>query len=148
MRIVSWKVALSVIVCATLGLYAANKSEVPDTNAPLLVPNTGDGVPPGVLKADWHAISEDFGFVLHVTKEPPVGLRFTFGETQVPDDATDEEKRDIIEKHLTYLEELARSRSGVGRAQALFFARKAKKWYMVTTPPPPVGIHLLQSEEP
>ena len=172
MRIDKWKVALPVFVCATLCLYAAKNTENTGANVSPWVLNTDDNVPPGVRETDWHAISDDFGFELRITKEPPVLTEFVLkrripasddatGEAETefkrklrwglpaPDDATDEGKREIREMPRFSLEELkaineSLPRYGVGRAQAVFYARKANKWYMVTTPPPPVGLHLLK----
>jgi len=160
MRIDKWKVALPIFVCATLCLYAAKKPEIQDTYvppwtlnlddyAPPRTLNTDDNVPPGVIKADWHPITDDFGFILQITKEPIV-LDIL---KSLPDNLTDESRRRLTEELKEQIEhERAMNKSSrgyeVGRAQGLFFAREANKWYMVTTPPPPVGLHLLQSVEP
>ncbi len=149
MRIHKWKVALPIFVCATLCLYAAKNPENIDTNAPPSILKANAHVPPGVLKADWHAITDDFGFILQITKEPIVrGIL-----KSLPDNLTDESRRRLTEELKEQIEhERAMNKSSrgyeVGRAQGLFFAREANKWYMVTTPPPPVGFHLLQSVEP
>ena len=149
MRIAKWKVALPIFVCATLCLYAAKNPENIDTNAPPSILKADANVPPGVLKADWHAITDDFGFILQITKEPIVRVILK----SLPDNLTDESRRRLTEELKEQIEhERAMNKSSrgyeVGRAQGLFFAREANKWYMVTTPPPPVGFHLLQSVEP
>ncbi len=164
MRIDKWKVALPIFVCATLCLYAAKKPEIQDTYvppwtlnlddyAPPRTLNTDDNVPPGVIKADWHPITDDFGFILQITKEPIARDEYEDMLKLIPDYVTDESRRRLTEElkeqfegQKAMNESLPRHR--VGRAQGLFFAREANKWYMVTTPPPPVGFHLLQSVEP
>ena len=171
MRMDKWKVAFPIFVCATLCLYAAQNPDNTDTNVPPSVLNTDDNVPPGVRETDWHTIRDDFGFEFRVTKEPPARAEVKFkrripasddatGEEKIesqrelrwgllaPGDAMGEEKIKIRRKPTMRLEELlvenqSSVRYGVGRAQAVFYARKANKWYMVTTPPPPVGLHLL-----
>ena len=127
MRIHKWKVALPIFVCATLCLYAAKETENIDFNVPPDFLNIDANVPPGVHNADWHTITEDFGFILQITKESTV--KTVFKSKQMPANET----------FVLY---------GVGRAQASFFARRANRWYMVTMPPPPVGLHLLQSVQP
>ena len=154
MRIHKWKVALPIFVCATLCLYAAKNPENTDTNVSPSVLNTDDNVPPGVVKADWHAITDDFGFTLQITKEPIIHIEYNYNLESILDRFTDESKREIMENIKEQNErnkarnETLRPYDVVGRAQGLFFAREANKWYMVTTPPPPVGLHLLQSVEP
>jgi len=133
MRIDKWKVALPVFVCATLCLYAAKNPENIDTNVPPSVLNTDDNVPPGVRETDWHAISDDFGFILQITKEPIARAEYSDILKSLPDRITDESRRRLMKDMYE-----------VGRAQAVFYARNADKWYMVTTPPPPVGLHFLQ----
>jgi len=145
MRIDKWKVALPIFVCATLCLYAAKTPEDTNTNVPPSVLNADNNVPPGVRKADWHAITDDFGFILQITKEPTAQDILK----SLPDNITDESRRRLTEELKEQIEhERAINKSSrryeVGRAQAVFCARKANKWYMVTTSPPPVGLHLLQ----
>ena len=149
MRIHKWKVALPIFVCATFCLYAAKNPENIDTNAPPSILKADANVPPGVLKADWHAITDDFGFILQITKEPIARVILK----SLPHNLTDESRRRLTEELKEQIEhERAMNKSlrgyEVGRAQGLFFAREANKWYMVTTPPPQVGLHLLQSVEP
>ena len=139
MRIDKWKVALPIFVCASICLYAAKKPENIDFNVPLDFLNIDANVPPGVHKTDWHAITDDFGFILQITKEPTVKAYLTFKQMQAPLELNGKEVLNTNESFVLY---------GVGRAQASFFARRANRWYMVTTPPPPVGLHLLQSVDP
>ena len=139
MRIDKWKVALPIFVCASICLYAAKKPENIDFNVPLDFLNIDANVPPGVHKTDWHAITDDFGFILQITKEPTVKAYFKFKQMPAPWDLNGKEVLNTNESFVLY---------GVGRAQASFFARRANRWYMVTMPPPPVGFHLLQSVEP
>ena len=171
MRIDKWKVALPIFICATLCLYAAKETENIDFNVSLQDLITNTDVPPGVRETDWHAISDDFGYEFRITKEPEIELNRRIpaaddatGEEKrqirqnlrwrlrARDDATGEEKSEIRRRPRMYFEEPNAEnqyvvRHRVGRAQAVFYARKANKWYMVTTPPPPVGLHLLKVDE-
>ena len=108
-------------------------------NVPLDFLNIDANVPPGVHKTDWHAITDDFGFILQITKEPTVKAEFKFEQMPAPWDLNGKEVLNTNESFVLH---------GVGRAQASFFARRANRWYMVTMPPPPVGLHLLQSVDP
>ena len=153
MRMDKWKVAFPIFVCATLCLYAAQNPDNTDTNVPPSVLNTDDNVPPGVRETDWHAITDDFGFILQITKEPIARAEYSDILKSLPDRITDESRRRLTEDLREQIERekavnKSLPRDEVGRAQGLFFAREANKWYMVTTPPPPVGLHLLQSVEP
>jgi len=123
-----WKVAFPLVVCTTLCLYAAKESEEADAN-----------VPPGVSKVDWHAISDDFGFVLQITQKPPALSPRKDIEIYIPDGAMDEEKREIRGDILITKRDIPR----IGRAQAQFYARQDKEWYVLTTPPRPAEFHLL-----
>ena len=149
MRIDKWKVALPIFVCASICLYAAKKPENIDFNVPLDFLNIDANVPPGVHKTDWHAITDDFGFILQITKEPIAHAEYEVILKSIPDNVTDESRRRLTEDLREQIERekavnKSLPRDEVGRAQVLFFARKADKWYMVTMPPPPVGLHLLQ----
>ena len=79
MRIQAWKVALPLVVCTTLCLYAAKDSEEAEVN-----------IPPGVSKADWHAITDDFGFVLQITQKPSSLKPKEDLQIDIPEAAVDE----------------------------------------------------------
>ena len=129
---------IGVVLCMAICL-GATKS--PD--------NAKASVPPGVNKADWHSITDDFGYVLRITKEPRAQSVLR-GRTKrsIRENSTDEEKRlhEQMEKqrqdHIARLK--AVPKNSVGQAQAVFFARHRETWYMVTTPPPSIKPYLIQ----
>ena len=166
MSTLKWVVPTLIVLGVTLCLGALNAPKDAETT-----------FPPGVSEKDWHALSDNFGFVLRVTKEPQfaVSRSINDGNSDLSSAAKEKirklladrkkklqelknenaTKEEINESLKDIDEELERLRKdnaaglqksryyGVGEAQALFYARKDKMWYKVTTPPPPIKGHLL-----
>ena len=120
-----------VLLCVALCLSAAKSPK--QANA---------SVPPGINEADWHSITDDFGYILSITRIP---FLQQLKSTPIPENKTDDQKSKIEEirkKHRADLER--RPENLVGQAQALFFARKGETWYTISTPPSPVVPQLIQ----
>ncbi len=169
MKTLKWVVPIFVVLGVTLCLSALNGPEDGPKDA-------DTSLPPGVSEKDWHALSDNFGFILRVTKEPQfVVSPSTNDGKQNLSSAAKEKIRKLLAGRKKKLQEskkenattkepmglkdfyeelegprkddtagLQKSRYyDVGEAQALFYARKDKKWYKVTTPPPPIEARLL-----
>jgi len=124
-----------VLLCVALCLSAAKSPK--EANA---------SVPPGITEADWHSISDDFGFILRITRKPLTeSILEQNNNRPIPNNATDEEKRKIEEANEKLMADLGSlPENNVGQARAVFFARKGETWYTITTPAPPIRPHLIQ----
>ncbi|UCE47479.1 MAG: hypothetical protein JSW47_18015, partial [Phycisphaerales bacterium] len=138
MKTLKWMVPILVVLCMALCLSVAKSPR-----------NTKASVPPGIIEADWHSISDDFGYVLRITKRPLAQSILQWKKNRsIPENPTDEEKRlleEIQKQQENQIAELmAIPKNNVGEALVMFFARKGKTWYVVTTPPPAIEPHLIQ----
>ena len=120
-----------VLLCVALCISAAKSPK--QANA---------SVPPGINEADWHSITDDFGYILSITRIP---FLQRIKSPPIPENKTDEEKREIEEIRKKFMADLERlPENHVGQARALFFARKGETWYTISTPPSPVVPQLIQ----
>jgi hypothetical protein len=131
MKTLKRMVTVIVLLCVALCLTSARTPK-----------EEASSVPPGINEADWHSITDDFGYILSITRIPFLQQNKS---TPIPENKTDEEKRKIKEirkKHRADLERLPENH--VGQARAVFFARKGETWYTISAPPSPVVPQLIQ----
>jgi hypothetical protein len=135
MKTLKWIAPVIVLLCVALSLSATKSPKEAKAS-----------VPPGITEADWHSISDDFGFVLRITRRPLIqSILQQYKNRSIPENATDEEKRQIEEQREKQIAELkSLPENNVGQAEAVFFARKGEAWYTITTPPPPIRPHFIQ----
>jgi hypothetical protein len=120
-----------VLLCLALCISSARSPKEENTS-----------VPPGINEANWHSITDDFGYILRITVVP---LLQQHENLSIPENKTDEEKRKIEEIRKKFRADLERlPENHVGQARAVFFARKGETWYTISTPPSPVVPQLIQ----
>ena len=99
MKMSQWVVPAFVVLGVTLCLGALN--------GPKYGPEEADtSLPPDVGEKDWHALSEDFGFILRVTKEPRLFSRSIDDENSELSNTTKEEMRKLLADREKKLQEL------------------------------------------
>lgn len=163
MKKMIWAVPLFIVLTLALCLHAAKK---PNSNQP--------SIPPGINEADWHSLSDEFGYVLQVTKESHFLVTNSVIDKEIKAKKKEiseilKEIRDInidntsaeelellklkLKKKQEELQPLLKERDenpqelncdAVGEAQICFFARNGEKWYAISTPHLRFGPHWIQ----